>query len=1128
MALRAVSNGTGRVRDGARTAGGTAGPPPTAAPLNTSVPTISGSPNVGSTLTGSDGAWSGYPLPTYTRQWNKDGVAISGATGSTYTPVSGDIGGVITFTVTATNGIAPDASATSAGTAAVTSAPVAPANTVAPSISGSPNTGQTLTANNGTWTGNPAPTFAYQWNRGASPISGATGSTYVIVSGDEGSTLSVTVTGTNSQGSASATSSATATVTAGPVSPSNTVAPAISGNPWPVQTLTANTGTWSGNPTPAYTYQWKSGGTNISGATAATYSPVLADLAAVITCAVTATNSQGSASSTTSGVTIVHPALIAPTPSGTSFLVADGDSITTFNSPGSENGGLSYIRQYVTADTSGLITFSNLALSGAKLSDAASRQATINAYIAANPGFANYNLSILIGEAEANAPIDASYYPSGASTFLAAYQAYLQGFDPRWDITIYTYLDRSGIDANYRTWAAAVRTGLLAMKGVYCDEVIDLYSDPIMGVPSHASENTNLYYDGTHPTQTGMNYIERTMAPYLSARMFAAAAPAISSVSITGTAQDGQTLTATANGVTGHSRPVLTYQWKRAGTNISGATSRTYQCVTADVGSTLTCTVTATNQVTTVPATSGATGTVIAVPAPVNTAAPVVTGTPTQGQVLSTTNGAWTNSPTSYNYQWLRGGASISGATNSTYTLVAGDVGANISCGVTAVNGGGSASSTSNALGPVAASVTFLINSLSTAPTAAYSTRKLKSTYSGPAIKVRRSSDSTTQDIGFDSNGDLDAAALATFVGSNSGFIDTWYDQSGNGNDLSQATAANQPRIRNAGTNDTLNGKVTPFWPGSGGNAFALSRATGFPTSANTTCFAIGPQTNTTGYQGIVTGGGTGAGGHLVIIGSGSVQHYFNSGFTTIEPSTGNFGSLAKQASYASFYSAGNYEGISRSGSQRIISSPASISSTEIMVGNYAGLANGYAGAIPEVILFSSIITDADRSAIDASHVAYWGTDAGAFQPSSIAAQTSYTTPTGSTVTFSSEFSNTTYAAWHVFDQTKASHWAPSGGPSGWVARQLSSALTLTRYAVTIGNINTQAPTTWTFEGSNDGSTWTTLDTRTGEASWTPGERRVYTIPSGSRGAYTYHRINVSASIGGSFTLIDALDFITN
>jgi hypothetical protein len=100
-----------------------------------------------------------------------------------------------------------------------------------------------------------------------------------------------------------------------------------------------------------------------------------------------------------------------------------------------------------------------------------------------------------------------------------------------------------------------------------------------------------------------------------------------------------------------------------------------------------------------------------------------------------------------------------------------------------------------------------ILDTLGVTAKLALSTRKLRSAYAGSAIQVRRSSDNTTQDIGFDGSGNLDTAALATFVGANSAFISKWYDQSGAAADAVNATQANQPRIVNAGTNDTLNSK---------------------------------------------------------------------------------------------------------------------------------------------------------------------------------------------------------------------------------------------------------------------------------------------------------------------------------
>ena len=83
----------------------------------------------------------------------------------------------------------------------------------------------------------------------------------------------------------------------------------------------------------------------------------------------------------------------------------------------------------------------------------------------------------------------------------------------------------------------------------------------------------------------------------------------------------------------------------------------------------------------------------------------------------------------------------------------------------------------------------------------AFSIRKLRTAYTGNAIRVRRT-DLSEQNIGFTANGNLDTTALMSFVGTGSmdnGFVTTWYDQSGNSLNATQTTALLQPKIVNAG-----------------------------------------------------------------------------------------------------------------------------------------------------------------------------------------------------------------------------------------------------------------------------------------------------------------------------------------
>ena len=80
----------------------------------------------------------------------------------------------------------------------------------------------------------------------------------------------------------------------------------------------------------------------------------------------------------------------------------------------------------------------------------------------------------------------------------------------------------------------------------------------------------------------------------------------------------------------------------------------------------------------------------------------------------------------------------------------------------------------------------------------AFSLRKLRSDYTGPCIQVTRSSDNATKDIYFGSYG-IDTEDLLSFVGASNGSVGIWYDQSGNGFDVSEGTVGNQPLIVESG-----------------------------------------------------------------------------------------------------------------------------------------------------------------------------------------------------------------------------------------------------------------------------------------------------------------------------------------
>jgi hypothetical protein len=164
---------------------------------------------------------------------------------------------------------------------------------------------------------------------------------------------------------------------------------------------------------------------------------------------------------------------------------------------------------------------------------------------------------------------------------------------------------------------------------------------------------------------------------------------------ISGTAERGETLSSTTGTWSGDGAISYAYQWKRDGSNILGATSSTYLLAAADDNTFISCLVFATDNIGTRSKISNTLGAVLGLP--YNLTAPVLSGTPTIGQILSTTDGTWQGKETiSFAYQWRRDLANIGGATSNSYTLADADYQKTIDCVVTATNTFGSAAQDSN------------------------------------------------------------------------------------------------------------------------------------------------------------------------------------------------------------------------------------------------------------------------------------------------------------------------------------------------------------------------------------------------------------------------------------------------
>jgi hypothetical protein len=166
--------------------------------------------------------------------------------------------------------------------------------------------------------------------------------------------------------------------------------------------------------------------------------------------------------------------------------------------------------------------------------------------------------------------------------------------------------------------------------------------------------------------------------------------------------------------------------------------------------------------------------------------------------------------------------------------------------------------------------------------TVAYSLRRLSGVYQGSAIRVRRSSDNTEADIGFSSI-DLNTSALLAFCGAGNGFVTTWYDQSGNANNATQTTAANQPQIVSSGIVILENGKPAINWNGSN---YWLKTATISPTIAQPVSYFITAQIDAITNNALIDGV-TNAGGLFYRSTANNIEYSFGTSLTDASvPST--------------------------------------------------------------------------------------------------------------------------------------------------------------------------------------------------------------------------------------------------
>ena len=529
---------------------------------------------------------------------------IASATASTYMLVAADQGTTVKVTVSFTDDANNPETLTSAATATVSAA----ANTLAtgaPTITGTAQVGQTLTA--GTTAimdadGLTSVSYTYQWIRVATDntetnIASAAASTYMLVAADQGTTVKVTVSFTDDANNPETlTSAATATVSAA----ANTLAtgaPTITGTAQVGQTLTAGTTAImdaDGLTSVSYTYQWirvatDNTETNISSAAASTYTLVAADQGTTVKVTVSFTDDANNPETLTSAATAAVSAAAntlatgAPTITGTAQV---GQTLTAGTTAIMDADGLtsvSYTYQWIRVATDNTETNISSAAASTYTLVAADQGTTVKVTVSFTDD-AN-NPETLTSAATAAVSAAANTLATGAPTItgtaqvgqtLTAGTTAIMDADGLTSVS-YTYqwigVATDNTETNISSATASTYTLVAADQGTTVKVTVSFTDD--------ANNPETLTSAATATVSAAANTLA-TGAP-----------------TITGTAQVGQTLTAATTGITdadGLTSPTYTYQWIRVdGTDeadIAAANSSTYILGAADLGTTLTVRVT--------------------------------------------------------------------------------------------------------------------------------------------------------------------------------------------------------------------------------------------------------------------------------------------------------------------------------------------------------------------------------------------------------------------------------------------------------------------------------------------------------------------------------------------------------
>lgn len=739
-----------------------AGPAVTSAfakPEYVNAPEVVGGVRVGERLVCSSGTWKGSPSFSY--EWIREGVGFT--TGPTYYLQRTDEHKEIWCVVTATEKLEPTSPplvgyAESSngiclgGGCGIKEPPEAPVNKGRPIVSGGSTVGSVLTCSQGTWSGRPAPTFAYKWLRDAKEaIPSASASTYTIAAADETHSLSCRVTASNEAGEATAESENSVPVKGFP--PTNVKKPEVLGVPSVNETLTCAHGQWNGSEPISYQYSWRRNGSLIPGATASIRVVEAADEGKELSCSVTASNGLGSNSAVSAGVLVNSVKLestVAPQISpagaaseGTKLTCSDGgwneptgELKFTYNWLRDRTATVGFAREYTVGSTDrGHLLYCQVTATN---QNRGQQKSALSEPVAVpkGPGVPVKEGSEaveVVGELSLGSTLNCKHGGWSNSPTLYVYQWRRDSIPIAVNGEGVTYVVQSADRGHL------VSCRVVAENAEGPSEPADSAQEAIGGElpnggpaevsgssPTHVGEALSClrgaWKGAPTPTFTyewlrdvsekvgeGAAYtvqqedrghkISCAVTAHNGGSQRATSAgvyvpgilpePPLEGARIGGAATVESVLTCEPGIWSGAPAPAFTYRWSLNGIPVAGQTGATYTVGSAARGFVVSCSVTGTNSEGT--ASSLSPGVHVAGVPPKVVAAPFISGSASVGATLTCQRGVWEGRPPpSFTYEWQRDGVGIASATEAGYSVEPADQGHLLSCVVMARNSEGS------------------------------------------------------------------------------------------------------------------------------------------------------------------------------------------------------------------------------------------------------------------------------------------------------------------------------------------------------------------------------------------------------------------------------------------------------